>query len=161
MREAAYLASLFCGFPRGVAALVALAELTSEDRHHDAPPATADAARARGESVFRAIHLGNADRQLAMLERAHPDYADTVLREAYGRVLARPFLTLGQRELVGVACLTVEGLPLQLRAHLLGAHNVGVAIPAIEASVALAAELGGLDPASALEQLAKLRFLTP
>lgn len=156
LREAAYVASLFCGFPRGVAALVELDKLSHGDRYRDAAPASRAEARARGVQVFRAIHLGNADRQLAMLEQAHPDYADTVLSEAYGRVLARTLLPLALRELVGVACLTVEGLPRQLRAHLLGARNVGVSVATLRASVALAAELGEVDPASAMEQVAQI-----
>ena len=39
LREAAYVASLFCGFPRGVAALVALQDLANPEVESLAPPA--------------------------------------------------------------------------------------------------------------------------
>jgi alkylhydroperoxidase/carboxymuconolactone decarboxylase family protein YurZ len=158
LREAAYLVSLFCGFPKGVAALAVLAEIETKEGdpayHHDARPA---APRKLGKELFHEIHRANAERQLDMLQRIHPDFADTVIREAYGRVLSRNFLPLKHRELCGVAALVVLGLTPQLRAHLLGAHNTGATWPEVEAAVALAGELGGADVAEAQEMVTELR----
>ena len=157
LREAAYVASLFCGFPRGVAALVALAELADGGCHRQPPPATREATRTSGEAVFREIHQRNAGRQLRLLTAIHPDFADTVLTEAYGRVLARPFLPLAVRELVGATALAVMGLGPQLRAHLLGAHNAGAGWPEVEAAVRLGLEVAEADPRDAIAQLTELR----
>ena len=158
LREAAYAAALFCGFPSGVASLQALAELEpTQAKPHEDIPETRKELRRRGVHLFRRVHGKNAKRQLEMLDMLHPDYADTVLSEAYGRVLARPFLTLGARELIGVAALAVLGLGPQLRAHLLGARNVGVEWAEIEQAVRQAAGLGGVDAAAALATVAELR----
>jgi len=160
LREAIYIASLFCGFPRGVAALAALDELDPEAYHTDHPPATRNEARVRGETLFRRLHKGTADRQLRMLAQLHPDFAETVLSEAYGRVLSRSFLALDVRELVGVTVLTVLGLDRQLRAHLSAAHNAGVTWDAIAETVAQAAQWGGIDAEPAMATLARLRATT-
>src|SRR5438128_2345746 len=80
LREAAYVAALFCGFPRGVAALREMAHLQPTDGlHRLAPDPSRASLRATGERVFRTIHLANADRQLEMLAGLDPDFADTVL----------------------------------------------------------------------------------
>jgi alkylhydroperoxidase/carboxymuconolactone decarboxylase family protein YurZ len=160
LREAAYLGSLFCGFPRGVAALVALAEVDGHPGpggvHRDRPAPDRGDARRRGEEVFRAIHQANAGRQLEMLDTVHPDFADTVLTEAYGRVIARDFLPIAARELGGIAALAVLGLGMQLRAHVLGARNVGAPWPAIEAAIRHGCALAGAPPDEALGVLDEL-----
>lgn len=165
LREAAYLASLFCGFPRGVAALLELAKLDGghedSDRsrgdrvpcHTDTPPVERALSRSIGDETFRAIHRTNAKRQLDMLRRVHPDFADTVLAEAYGRVIAREFLPLSVRELIGVASLSVQRLDAQLRAHLLGAHNTGASFADIRETLRLAADTAGVNLDDATTQL--------
>jgi alkylhydroperoxidase/carboxymuconolactone decarboxylase family protein YurZ len=55
----------------------------------------------------------------------HPHYDRWVLEDAYGRVLSRPFLPLKVRELCAVAALTVSGVPMQLRSHIMGAFHQG------------------------------------
>src|SRR5262245_30283296 len=53
LREAAYAAALFCGFPSGVAALQALAELEpTEVRPHEDAPAERKELRRRGTQLF-------------------------------------------------------------------------------------------------------------
>ena len=158
LREAAYVASLFCGFPRAVAALVVLDSLDPDgERLEEAATPDRAVAVARGEELFRRIHGVNADRQLVMLNRVHPDFAETVLAEAYGRVLARNGLDLETRELVGVACLAAEGLNRQLRAHLLGARNVGASWSGLEATLVLTEKMIDRALPLAFEELASVR----
>ena len=160
LSEAAYVASLFCGFPSAVAALVALAEDGGEV-HRDRPPVDRGELRRRGERLFRMIHGTSAERQLSMLERVHPDLADTIVAEAYGRVLARDFLPLAARELGGVAALVVLGLIPQLRAHLLGARRTGATWEEIAWAVEHASGLAKIDGAAASALVAELRDRDP
>lgn len=55
----------------------------------------------------------------------HPDLADWILEEGYGRVLSRGVLSIRERELIIVAVLSALRLPLQLESHLRGALRVG------------------------------------
>jgi 4-carboxymuconolactone decarboxylase len=55
----------------------------------------------------------------------HPELADWILEEGYGRVLSRPVLSIRERELIVVAVLSALRLPLQLESHVRGALRVG------------------------------------
>lgn len=66
------------------------------------------------------------DRVVAALEKGSGDFAAYVTEFAYGEVYNRPGLDMRSRELVSVACLTMQGLKPQLKTHVLAALNVGV-----------------------------------
>jgi 4-carboxymuconolactone decarboxylase len=55
----------------------------------------------------------------------HPELADWILEEGYGRVLSRPVLSIRERELIVVAVLSALRLPRQLESHERGALRVG------------------------------------
>jgi 4-carboxymuconolactone decarboxylase len=60
--------------------------------------------------------------------RLHPALDAWMLQDGYGKVLARPGLSLAQRELcIVAACAASEQLP-QLRSHLRGALNCGATL---------------------------------
>ena len=87
--------------------------------------------------------------------------ADTVLSEAYGRVLSRDFLPLPARELIGAVSLAVQNLMPQLRAHLLGTHNAGAPWDQIEAALRLGLELVDGSTKAPLAMLGELRSRSP
>lgn len=66
------------------------------------------------------------DRLVEALQKADPTFAAYVTEFAYGEVYQRPGLDLRSRELVSIACLTLQGLKPQLKTHVLAALNVGV-----------------------------------
>lgn len=55
----------------------------------------------------------------------HPDLAEWILADGYGKVLARPGLSARERWLLILPVLAALGAPLQLRGHLLGARRAG------------------------------------
>lgn len=61
-----------------------------------------------------------------------------MLEEGYGKVLGRPGLALGVRELCVVATLVPQDAPAQLRSHLRGALNVGVPAGDVEEALEIA-----------------------
>ena len=63
----------------------------------------------------------------------HPDLASWILEDGYGRVLARPGLPAGERELLAVAALAALGLDRQLESHVRGARRLGAAPSRIRA----------------------------
>jgi 4-carboxymuconolactone decarboxylase len=132
--EAALQVLLFAGYPRALNALEVLRATLGEGGGE--PPSEAeppDPAR-RGEEVFHRVYGDDADRVLERLRALHPDFARSVLRDAYGRVLGRPFLPLVERELMAVAMLAALDLPAQLRAHERGALRAGAAPEEVRAA---------------------------
>jgi 4-carboxymuconolactone decarboxylase len=65
----------------------------------------------------------------------------------FGRVYARPGLTLAERSMCTVAALTVLREPVQLRAHLGGALNVGVTAERLEEVITQMAMYAGFPAA--------------
>lgn len=79
-----------------------------------------------GRRVFERIYGNQSDRLLTNLKKLHPSIPKTILHDVYGKVFARPGLSLQTRELVTVALLVVMKLETQLYSHLRGALRVGV-----------------------------------
>jgi 4-carboxymuconolactone decarboxylase len=67
----------------------------------------------------------------------HPELADWILEDGYGRVLSRPVLTVVERELLVVAVLATLNVPAQLKSHQYGALRVGATEPQVKAMLRL------------------------
>jgi 4-carboxymuconolactone decarboxylase len=65
----------------------------------------------------------------------HPELDTWMIVEGYGKVLSRPALDLGRRELCIVAACVAAGQDRQLHSHLHGSRNVGVPDDVIGASL--------------------------
>ena len=81
--------------------------------------------RRRGEALCRRIYGPVYDRMIARMGAFHPDLAEWILADGYGRVLSRPGLAIRERELIVVAVHSALGLPMQLESHVRGAKRVG------------------------------------
>lgn len=141
IREAILQNYLFAGFPRCINALGVFASLMSLPAR---PPVRRDLAawRARGERLCRLVYGRTYEKMIATMRRLHPDLADWILWEGYGKVLSRPLLDAATRELCVIPVLAAAGTIPQLRSHLLGARNCGAT--AAEVREALAMGLGAL-----------------
>jgi len=129
LAEAALQVVAFAGYPRAIQGLGLLARGRDEPvRLAPDPPD----ARAAGLDVWRRVYAEASDDVLAMLEGLLPGFPDRVLDDAYGRILARPGLPLGTRELMAVAALALLGLASPLGAHVRGALRNGSDADAVE-----------------------------
>jgi alkylhydroperoxidase/carboxymuconolactone decarboxylase family protein YurZ len=148
LRETLLQVLLFAGFPRTVNALEAL-ERALGPRDPDPPERTGgDAAlRRRGGALFRRVYGPDADRVLGDIGGRHPELRDWILRDAYGRVLARPGLDAAERECIAVALLAALDLPRQQVAHLRGAGRCGARPAEIRAALD---GVRGIAPAAAI-----------
>lgn len=122
MEEAALQLVPYGGFPRAIELLTFLADrrpgpASAEVEEPDPRPQTLEAGRA----VFVQVYGDNAERVLAGLDQLLPGFAPLVLESAYGRILARPQLNLGERELLAVAALGLAALAAPLGSHVRGA----------------------------------------
>ncbi len=117
------------GFPRAITAL----GLLRPHRPGGSTPASLDsdadraALTARGRRVFEAVYRSNTEPVLADLDDLAPGFDDLVLEQAYGRILSRSILSLGERELLAVAGLALAALPAPLGSHVRGALANGFA----------------------------------
>jgi len=157
VRETLLQVFLFAGFPRTVNALEAL-ERALGRRPPDPPERTGGEGRVRrrGEALFRRVYGPDADRVLGEIGRRHPEFLGWILRDAYGRVLARPGLDAAERECLAVALLATLDLPRQQVGHVRGALRCGARPSEVRAALA---GVRGVAPAAAVAFAARL--LTP
>lgn len=144
LQEATLQVFLFAGFPRTLAAFEEL-EL-GLDGADPAPPQEGDGDEdrmARGLEVFGKIYGRHAKGVAQKLHDLHPDFARFILRDAYGRVLGRPFLSIQDRELMAVAMLAALGPRRQLRAHVRGCLRVGLEADEVRCALTAAEEAVG------------------
>jgi len=138
MEEALLQSYLFLGFPAALGALDAWREVgpgVPQERDPLAAPERTEPWRERGESVCRRVY-GRAYRPLRRnISDLHPAMDRWMVTEGYGKVLGRPGLSLGDRELCIVALLVVTRRRPQLHSHLRGALNAGVAPGAVESAL--------------------------
>lgn len=127
LRELQLQSYLFVGYPRAIIALQALADCAGEtgeegfllDRSGRREWA------GRGRLLCKRIYGRNYAPLLSAMRRTHPELADWMIHEGYGKVLARPFLSPRVRELCVIPILAVQESWPQLESHLRGALNVG------------------------------------
>lgn len=143
---------LFAGFPRALNAtrewrrVVALAGPQPDAR-------SLDDWRRDGERTCAQVYGSMYDRLRQNIRGLHDRLDDWMITEGYGKVLSRPALDLGRRELCIVAACAAANQDRQLHSHLHGALNVGVAPDVVTASIASIADLVGDDRARSIELL--------
>ena len=146
---------LYAGYP---AALEALRELLAgwpgrAARSREGGPIRW---RRRGAALCRRVYGPVYPRLLRTVRSLHPDLAVWMEEQGYGRVLARPGLSVRVRELVTVAVLVQAGWERQLVSHLLGAGRVG----ATPAEIRSAVGLGARDASVANRRIARRAWRT-
>ena|SRR6516225_7403897 len=83
----------------------------------------------RGREIQRQLwgdRSADADRPPLPAAEVAPDYFDLVRQFCFGMFWSRPGLAVRDRSLITVAVLATLGKPDELRAHLVGARNVGL-----------------------------------
>jgi 4-carboxymuconolactone decarboxylase len=133
---------LFAGFPRALNAMREWRRLSPAAPNAEAADrADLDEWRRLGESTCAAVYGAMYERLRYNIRQLHPCLDDWMIVEGYGKVLSRPGLDLGRRELCIVAACAAAGQDRQLHSHLHGARNVGVSTPVIDDAIAAIADL--------------------
>jgi 4-carboxymuconolactone decarboxylase len=148
VEEALVQAHLFVGFP---AALHALALWRERTRRAPPPPLPEphEVRRKRGEQVCRVVYGTAYERLVENIGSLHPDLANWMIEDGYGKVLGRPGLDLRSRELCIVGLLAAQPSPGQLHSHLRGALRAGASTEDVEQALAAVAEVVPHDRAAA------------
>lgn len=150
--EAILQLCLFVGYPATLTTAALWRDISGRaptDTDAEATASTVEAWSVRGEQLCREIY-GDAYRQLRTnVAEMHPALDRWMVTEGYGRVLGRPGLSLGDRELCIIGVLAAGGWKQQLHSHLRGSLRCGV--PAQWVSHALEIGLEDSEPALADE----------
>lgn len=148
VEEALLQAYLFLGFPPVLAAMEAWRQRVPEAAPEEDPLARAESVAAwtrRGRDVCRRVY-GSAYRPLRRkVAGLHPALDRWMVAEGYGKVLGRPDLELGRREVCVAALLAVRGWEPQLHSHLRGALNAGMSRAEVEGALETALPLAPDD----------------
>lgn len=131
LEETLLQATLFFGFPRAVSAFERLDDVWPPAFPPAGGDVPADERTTRGRELFAAIYGRNDAGVRARLRSFHAAFHDFVLETAYGRILARPGLDPGTRELLAVTALTALDQVPQLVAHGRGALHFGTGRAAV------------------------------
>ena len=145
VREALLVVSLFAGFPRTLDAFEAARAAWGDGGGPEPENVPTDAGArhelfaARGRELFARVYGGNAGRVLDKLEGLDPELKQWILADAYGKVLARPFLSPADTERLAVVLLATLSLRNQLPGHVRGALRCGATAAGLTASLDAAA----------------------
>jgi len=104
--------------------------------------------RARGEATCAIVYGGSYEKLRENVRALHPALDAWMVVDGYGKVLSRPGLDLGRRELCIVAACAATRQDRQLHSHLHGAIHAQVPLGAVDATFEAIADL---LPAGALE----------
>jgi 4-carboxymuconolactone decarboxylase len=132
MEELLLQTYLFAGFPRALNALREWRRLVPLAAEVTAPPSDVGGWQENGVETCKRVYGSMYEKLRANVAALHPAIDAWMIMEGYGKVLSRPGLDLGRRELCIVAACVASGQDRQLHSHLHGAVNVGVGQRVVE-----------------------------
>src|SRR3982751_6634473 len=144
---------LFCGFPRSLNAMREWRRLTGNAVAAEVDDGDTAEWRRRGEETCQLVYGEMYERLRVNIRGLHPELDEWMIVEGYGKVLSRPGLDLGRRELCIVAACAASGQDRQLHSHLRGALNVGVPSSVIDDALQAIVDLIGDERARSVRLL--------
>ena len=135
---------LFAGFPRGLNAAREWRRLSGvKAPATDAGTAheNADAWRVRGEATCATVYGPFYEKLRVNIRALHPALDAWMIVEGYGKVMGRPQLDLGRRELCVVASCAVQRQDRQLHSHLHGALHAGASAADVAGTLAAVSDM--------------------
>jgi len=140
IEEALLQAYLFLGFPAAINAFAVWREETAAEPGEGGEDPDLETRRREGEARCRLIYGRAYERLRARMRVLHPALDRWMIEEGYGKGLARPGLTVRERELCAVSLLAAGGFGPQLGAHARGALHAGASPAEVERAVEIGTE---------------------
>lgn len=126
IRETILQAYLFAGYAATINAFHVLNELVPDDSAFLREEGESlELWKERGNQLCRQIYGEKFEKLVINMNRLHPDLADWMIWEGYGKVLSRPFLSPRVRELLIVGMTASLQTERQFHSHVRGALHVG------------------------------------
>lgn len=119
---------LFAGFPATIDGMFLYCEVFGRNGLVNAGRRTSNTRQRRklGNELSQKIYGDHHGKLILNMKQLHPDLAKWIVEYGYGEVLARPGLSLKERELIAIGVLASGGWTRQLRSHIRGALNIGI-----------------------------------
>jgi 4-carboxymuconolactone decarboxylase len=147
IREVILQTYLFSGFASTINAMIVFNKLVPGNKDYLREVGESlELWRERGIELCKQVYGNQFEKMVENMNQLHPDLADWMIMEGYGKVLSRPFLTPKVRELMIVAMTAVLNVERQFHSHVRGALNVGA--KSDEISKVFAETKSFMDPAS-------------
>lgn len=126
IREVILQTYLFAGFASTINAMIIFNRLVPGNKDYlRESTGTLELWRERGIELCKEVYGNQFERMVENMNQLHPDLADWMIVEGYGKVLSRPFLSPKVRELLIIAMTAVLNVERQFHSHVRGALNVG------------------------------------
>jgi 4-carboxymuconolactone decarboxylase len=126
IRETILQSYLFAGYASVINAFVVMNRLVPSDTATlTEQKGSIELWKERGIELCKKIYGSQYEPLVRNMNLLHPDLAEWMIWEGYGKVLARPFLSARVRELLIVAMTAVLNVSRQFLSHVRGAMNVG------------------------------------
>lgn len=140
---------LFAGFPRALNAAREWRRLSGIAAPTEDEGTEYDTHRwlERGLATCATVYGPFYERLRVNIRELHPALDTWMIVEGYGKVLGRPGLDLGRRELCVVAACAIARQDRQLHSHLYGAVHAGVSESVIGETLEALSDLFGADDA--------------
>jgi alkylhydroperoxidase/carboxymuconolactone decarboxylase family protein YurZ len=122
--------SLFLGIPAMLDGLERLQRLEGTRLFLKKIKKTAGSRRT-GMRIFKRIYGTNTSRVLSKLRNIHPEVAEWIVRDAYGKIFKRRGMTLAEREVVNIVVLGIHSFRPQFMSHVRGGYLVGISTAAL------------------------------
>jgi alkylhydroperoxidase/carboxymuconolactone decarboxylase family protein YurZ len=155
LRETILQTYLFAGYASTINALIVFNELAPSGDFLREPDGSWEEWTRRGTELCRQIYGSQYEKLVGNMKSLHPDLADWMITEGYGKVLSRPFLSPRVRELLIVAMTAALGVQRQFQSHVRGAIHVGASAEEVAAVFAVA------EPHMDTKSASELRKLLP
>jgi 4-carboxymuconolactone decarboxylase len=147
IREVILQTYLFAGFAATINAMIVFNKLVPGNKDYLREAAgSLEVWRERGIELCKQVYGNQFEKMVENMNQLHPDLADWMIIEGYGKVLSRPFLSPKVRELLIIAMTAVLNVERQFHSHVQGALNVGVS--ADDVSKVFGEAKPFMDPAS-------------
>ena len=154
IRETILQSYLFAGYASTINAFIVFNRLVpGNSEYFQEAEGSVEDWRSRGEDLCRKIYGPQFEKMVQNMNQLHPDLADWMIFEGYGKVLSRPFLTPVVREFLILAMTAVLNVERQFHSHVRGALHAGATPKEIQAVFTEAKPF--MDPSSipALENI--------
>lgn len=126
IREAILQSYLFAGYAATINAFIVFNHLVpAEEGALQEKKGSLRLWISRGKELCRKIYGSQYEKLVSNMKALHPDLADWMIWEGYGKVLSRPFLSPRVRELLIVCMTAVLAVERQFHSHVRGALHVG------------------------------------
>lgn len=126
IREVILQTYLFAGFASTINAMIVFNRMVPGNKDYLREAAgSLEVWRQRGIELCKEVYGNQFEKMVENMNQLHPDLAEWMILEGYGKVLSRPFVSPLVRELLIVAMTAVLNVERQFHSHVRGALNVG------------------------------------